>query len=753
MPILFSMTDDGNLRIPIDGERLFFGQDDSAQIYYDGQDFNIGFTNPSIGILTQKVRINDDLLIDGILTVGDGSIYMEADPHNILNWRGSTGQLMSLTDGTGLDLFKVFGDAGDVKFTINNSGLVFIDNVPINGAENQLLVMGNDGIVRFRTSYDAVFVDISDAGDYYTGTEVETALQEIGNTLFSLTPPTPPFIDDRGVKTGIDVTTIDGTTADITWTTGFGVYEEVVGIGSNSPVSDVVGVDASFSSNVGVGDRGGVINTSTDMTGKLNEDVTADTGTPNPAYSADAFEQGSTAGTNILILELNGVELTSQNIDLTTAGAQDTTTDTDSGLDVSAEQQIVFTNGDPFASYYRDGTWKVDSTDMELGWNYIRVIHRVQGDADRTSNYADWVVDDDTTDTSYATTNGLHNLLMTGSQYLSGVEYHTDGTADYDVVISNAFRNTYQTGNIITFSCSNGAISAQSLGDSSGNQALTRTITDADFNVSSGRKLNATISASTSVARTFNDNEDLDPGASSSIVGLLTDDQISGASGQSDTAESFNAEGYRQESEAGSFSLTNTASYASGTGNGPAPWTNTQSLVGANAGHNNGLLQYAGTLRYPTEAGAGDFDGDFDSITNAPAGNVDYSLAAGDRVYLRYFYVGTGKQTFTFSISGTGTFVSVATGVSAQNITLEMLLPNTTQNGGATIEFKDCFVNYSNNDGIGCNNEGGTKAMGTTDWECTSGSRATSTSGNAIVIRITASAAWTGNVSAISVAV
>ena len=131
--------------------------------------------------------------------------------------------------------------------------------------------------------------------------------------------------------------------------------------------------------------------------------------------------------------------------------------------------------------------------------------------------------------------------------------------------------------------------------------------------------------------------------------------------------------------------------------------------------------------------------------------NPNYSAASGDRVYLRYFYVGTGKQNFTFSISGSGTFVSVATGVSAQNITFEMLLPNTTQDGSPTIEFKDCFVNYSDNDGIGCNNEGGTKAMGTTDWSCTAGSRSTSTSGNVIVIRATASAAWTGNISQISV--
>jgi hypothetical protein len=152
MPILFSMTDDGNLRIPIDGEKLLFGQDDSAFITYDGTDFVLGLSNPSIVDLTHKVRINDDVIISGILNVGDGSIYMEADPYNVLNWRGDTGQLMSITDAIGLDLFKVFGDDGVAKFTIENDGVVVIENVPFDNTETQFLVWDSDTQeVRYRT--------------------------------------------------------------------------------------------------------------------------------------------------------------------------------------------------------------------------------------------------------------------------------------------------------------------------------------------------------------------------------------------------------------------------------------------------------------------------------------------------------------------------------------------------------------------------------------------------------------------------
>jgi hypothetical protein len=110
-------------------------------------------------------------------------------------------------------------------------------------------------------------------------------------------------------------------------------------------------------------------------------------------------------------------------------------------------------------------------------------------------------------------------------------------------------------------------------------------------------------------------------------------------------------------------------------------------------------------------------------------------------------------QTLTFTLanqSGTTNFVSVATGPSSTNLTLELLAPNTTVNGSSTVEFKDCFVNYTADSAIGCF-ASGTKTSTTSNWACSLGTKSTATSGSAIVIRITAAAAWTGVLETISV--
>lgn len=52
------------------------------------------------------------------------------------------------------------------------------------------------------------------------------------------------------------------------------------------------------------------------------------------------------------------------------------------------------------------------------------------------------VEDGSTTATTYSS-ESLSALAMTGSRYLSGVQYHTAGTATYGVTIANPYKNTY----------------------------------------------------------------------------------------------------------------------------------------------------------------------------------------------------------------------------------------------------------------------------------------------------------------------
>jgi len=441
---------------------------------------------------------------------------------------------------------------------------------------------------------------------------------------------------------------------------------------------------------------------------------------------------------------LNGTEI--HTVDLTSAGAGADVNANGSGFNLSAATAVQFESGDDFDTFkYRTGTWTVDPADQRNGWNYVQVTH-TEGSV--STNFYEWVVDADTTSTTFSGLS-ISGLSMSGSEHLSGVEYHTGGTATFNATIDNHHRNTYSSsGSAITFptttNCSVSNTSVNSI-DAPNWEAKSQTLAET-ITVDSGRLLDADIAVSTRVDRTV--QTDSTSTTTNGSYELLVDTNISGASGETDTADSFNAEGYRLQSD---LDLTDTT-YASGAGNGPASytWASTESLVGADAGHNDGLLSYNGALRYPTQ---GANSGNFSTVTNGPAGNPNYSSASGDRVYLRYFYVGSGKQNFTFNVTKSSTtFVSVATGPSSNNVTMEILAPNTTQNSGSTIEFKDAVTAYTDDDSIGCY----AATYGSTiptDWGITLGTRSTATSGSVIVCRITTSSAWTGNISAISVTV
>ena len=546
-------------------------------------------------------------------------------------------------------------------------------------------------------------------------TLVTDAIDQLNETLSALAPPPAPDLDDIDIDTA-------GVTGDLSFDASNPIagYTAVTGIGALGAVL----VDASFADS---GDRAGIIDASTDVSGTLNEDVAAE---GNGAYPADAFGNATSGD---LKLELNGTVV--DTIDLTSGGAVVTGSGA-SGFNLSAAAPVQSGSGDDFDQFqYRTGTWRVDSSDMRNGWNYVRVIHTIDGN-DTTTNYVDWVVDADTTTTTYSGI-AFDNLSMTGSEFLSGVEYHTGGTAQYDVTISNAQRNTYIAGSAVTFTESNGSVPNQNLANTSGNEAQDNTYTNLTFTVGSGRILGQNITVRTNVNRTINANEA--SSGTSTISGLLVDTNISGASGEDDDDETFNAEGYRLPSN---LSLTST-SYATGAGNGPVVWDSEESLVGATAGYSDGLMLYNGSLSYP--------DIDFSAVSNGPAGNPDYSSATGERTYLRYFYNSSARQNFlfNFNVSST-TFVAASNkgSLTGNNVVAEILAPNTTQNGSSTVEFKDMVTAYTNDDSIGAYSA----SIGSTiptNWGVTLGTRSTATSGNAIVVKITAPASWSGSINSI----
>jgi hypothetical protein len=191
-------------------------------------------------------------------------------------------------------------------------------------------------------------------------------------------------------------------------------------------------------------------------------------------------------------------------------------------------------------------------------------------------------------------------------------------------------------------------------------------------------------------------------------------------------------------------------SYGSG-GTSPFPYVSTVNIY-STAGYTSSLMQYNGKVVYPSSSQVVN-SGAFNSITNGPTSNVNYTLTSGNRVYMRLFYFSGTYKNFSLKITETNTnYVTVATGPSGNNVTVEALLPNGTTDTNGTdnlvgnVEFKDCSVPFSTlvEGGAGCEWAG--NKQGGHDFGINFGRRSTFMSGGAVIIRITASDAWAGSI-------
>jgi hypothetical protein len=476
------------------------------------------------------------------------------------------------------------------------------------------------------------------------------------------------------------------------------------------------------------GNRLGIINASTALSGTLANNVTPGfvNGRPYPNLSFGDADQGW------LHLEVNGTIV--RTVDLATFASGASLTN-GSGFTLSAATPVAFTNGDPFNVFkYRTGTWTVAAAALRNGYNTICVKHEYAVGLYRTSQVFDLVVDSSVTATTFSSET-LNTLAMTGSRKISGVEYHTAGTAKYGITIANAYRDTYSaSGTAVGYNGTNATITKDPLGNMV-TEADSVVMANKTATVAATRLLNGSISVNTTLDRTVQADA-TSPGAS--IAGLLIDNT---AESSTNTLLTFNGEARRIDAGL-DLSITNYGS--GGAGSQPAPWQSAQSLIGGLASHNTGLMVYNGQLIYPKLNAS--------VIANGPAGNVNYAAAAGLRTFLGYFYDSAAHSNFRFNVTASGTtFVSVATGPSGQNLTFEVLAPNTTKNGSNAIAWKDAAVAHSGVDSdVGCYASTYGNVI-PTNWGCTIGTKNTSTSGNVIVVKITAAAAWTGNISSIGI--
>ena len=305
--------------------------------------------------------------------------------------------------------------------------------------------------------------------NFFVSTDQQSFDEELDAFLFSIYPPAA-VLDDIDIDSS-------GTTGKLSFGSSGSIsgYTNVTGIGALSAVD----VDGTFSNS---GDRAGIFAaTHSDITGTLNEDIAS---TAN--YPANAFrDTGQT-----LSLELNGTVVNT--VDLSSTDAAINQGSSTSGFNVGAKTQGTDT---PF--FYRTGSWRIDSADSNLrnGWNYVRVFD----DSGQSTNYVDWVRDADTTATAFSG-EALDNYTNVATKQLSGVTYNTGGsiTADYDITIDNAYRNTYSTSSsAVNHVGTNVSITDESLAAQSGDEAATVTITNKTATINASRIIDGSISVST----------------------------------------------------------------------------------------------------------------------------------------------------------------------------------------------------------------------------------------------------------------
>lgn len=638
----------------------------------------------------------------------------------ITGLKGATG----VQGATGLvGTTGIQGTTGLIGTTGSQGNTGVQGNTGLIGSTGLLGPQGNTGIQGATGAASSVIGPAEDGDytdglfvDFITTTPIGTAVDRFNEVLKSLAPPPAPALSDISM-------TNTGTAGKLS----FGA-SNVIGGYTNVPTKDInasVGTSESITDGSDTVVLKGIFNASTAMSGNLADAVLIGSGSPTASYPAKAFGDGSAGSVE---LWLNGVRVAVVDLTSTTNAISDS--NANAVLSVSAATSTKFPNGTDFPVFkYRTGTWQILAAGQRSGYNRMEV-RRVNGSTVVTNRFG-WVVDANVTATTFAS-ESLSGLAMTGSKYLSGVNHHTAGSATYAVTASNLHRNTYSSsGTAVSHTGTRCTVSSSALGNIA-TEADTEVVSKTATVNTASRILNQNISVTTSVDRTV--QSDLTSSGAAAYALLLDATAASGTA----TLENMDDEVFRVASN---LTITTTAGYNS-SGTSPSDWDSTISLISATAGYSDGLLVHNGLLQYPTK---GTNTGNFAGITDGPAGNVNYSAASGNRVYLRYFYDASPRQNFRLAATvTTATFVSVATGVSGNNLTLEILAPNTTSNGSTTV-WKDAVVSYTNDNSVGCY----ASAFGSTqptNWGMTLGGKNTGTSGNVIVMRITASSAWTGSI-------
>ena len=542
--------------------------------------------------------------------------------------------------------------------------------------------------------------------DFTTNTEIGTAIDRFNEVLKALAPNPAPDLDNiNALHSGSGVYLSFGASNNLgSGTPAYASVASSAGVSLAVDVNELYTVVTS-SNNI----RLGAFDGDTHITGVLNSDVSSNS-QGNSVQNYPAFSFGE-ADAGVVRLSVNGTSV--MTVDLTQDPIGSGTSGLGSGSHVDANgsgfkffsvaSTGTLSNGNSFDSFkHRTGKFFVASGSQRRGWNYARVQHIKTGST-VTTNYIEWVNDDDPN--ALSTAGNEMSFTGSGSIHLSGIEYFRSGTANYNVRVSNAYRNVYDQQDI-TFTTSNSAaasssptfsISAQSkptINTGAGEDHTKTLHLTGTSTVSANYFLSGSLTAGVSVSHPFKSN--LSNSGQASTTGIL---MYNLSNTSTALVETFRRENYRIVSGAYDTQASLTA--------GSNEWDSTTHMTSSNGSHSNGLQFYLDRLYSPTQTlNDGDFrdNSDGGTLNNAPSENPDYSGESGQRTFYRWFKNETGSTKYDLSLVINGsstTIVSAGTALNSSRIRVFVKFPSNGSRSTGWLDITSDFVldSYDDNDG------------------------------------------------------
>ena len=585
-----------------------------------------------------------------------------------------------------------------------------------------------------------------------------------------------------------DTDNIDVSNTGITGKLSFGSSLTKAGYTDVSSVGSSTSVDAnedynitSFANNI----RKGIFDGTQTITGEINEDIPSQ----GNNYPANAWGSGQ-SNVGELKLELNGVIISACTIDLTTFGSGNSLDSNNTGFTgITAASVGLDNNGLPdYRYFYRTGSFQIDSSSQRNGWNYVRVLHDLDGGTTvYETNYAEWV-NDNNSDALVSAVSGLtadydYSVVSSANtSYLSGVEY-------FNSPVQMTYQDLFGVLNVYKYVYSNSSNAISVSGTNS--ISITEVSGSGDYvtqNNASGSGVSLPL-LDLNNANAYDTNLKISglcnyvsdiciPGNASSELPEITatiehpiKNNLNITTGQmlrpliytvndseSNLVEDFSAESYRLQDK--------TYSSQSDVTNANNAWDSSIKLNDvSNSGHNTGLMFYNDKLIRPqydfSYTDLNDLINSFASPT--PGSQADYTTGiTGTRTFYRKIQNRelSSKFNFAITIQGTGTLISNIDTLGSNNDNFRMFikLPTTT-NSQATgwLDFRLPFQTGQVSDNDGCRTGGDPNTMTNTlsqlgtEFEGTFGTQYAysdaSQNGDYVVIKIEADSSWTGNIS------